>query len=191
MANEWELDYFLRDIGIYLLARNNEMIRDKPNLTLTSIKYFSIKMAKWFPLVGRGYKPLPKFLALKKSIVNIQNTDERCFGYSICCYRLFQEYKARTAQEKETQKIVEEEAAKKKAAEKKAAKALADALSSTISPTPPDTILSANTIIYLQNLVHNGVPHENPDSADEADELVDDETVKSARWLPNTDRPAT
>ena len=40
-------------------------------------------MVKYAPLEGRGWQPLPEFLAKKNAIINIRNNDERCFGYSI------------------------------------------------------------------------------------------------------------
>ena len=40
-------------------------------------------MVKYAPLEGRGWQPLPKFLAKKEAIINIQNNDERCFGYAL------------------------------------------------------------------------------------------------------------
>ena len=40
-------------------------------------------MVKYAPLVGRGWQPLPEFLAKKEAIINIRNNDERCFGYAL------------------------------------------------------------------------------------------------------------
>ncbi|MCP6768593.1 hypothetical protein NL529_27510, partial [Klebsiella pneumoniae] len=39
------------------------------------------------PLAGRGYQELPKFLSKKKAIINIQNTDNRCFGCAILYFK--------------------------------------------------------------------------------------------------------
>ena len=41
------------------------------------------KVCEYLPLVGREFKQLPTFLAQKKAIVNIQNTDNRCFGHAM------------------------------------------------------------------------------------------------------------
>ena len=38
---------------------------------------------KYAPLEGRGWQPLPDFLSKKKTIINIHNDDERCFGYAL------------------------------------------------------------------------------------------------------------
>jgi hypothetical protein len=40
-------------------------------------------MSSYDPLNTRSWKPLPKFIANKKAIINIKNTDNRCFGYAI------------------------------------------------------------------------------------------------------------
>ena len=40
-------------------------------------------MVKYAPLEGRGWQPLPDFLTKKKALINIQNNDERCFGYAL------------------------------------------------------------------------------------------------------------
>ena len=34
-------------------------------------------------LEGRGRQYLPEFLSKKQTIINIQNNDERCFGYAL------------------------------------------------------------------------------------------------------------
>ena len=40
------------------------------------------------PTRGGTYKELPQFLALKKCVVNVKNTDNRCCGYSIAASRV-------------------------------------------------------------------------------------------------------
>ena len=35
---------------------------------------------------GLDYSPLPDYLKQKKAIVNVQNKDERCFGYAILAW---------------------------------------------------------------------------------------------------------
>ena len=40
-------------------------------------------MVKYSPLEGRGWQPFPVFRSKKKAILNIQNNDERCFGYAL------------------------------------------------------------------------------------------------------------
>ncbi len=50
-----------------------------------------MKAARYNPIAGRAYKPLPPFLAKKKSIINIKNPNEKCFGYCLAAFFLNQE----------------------------------------------------------------------------------------------------
>ena len=43
----------------------------------------NLHMAKYSPTKGSSYIPLPKKLRDKKTIVNIQNKDNKCFMWSI------------------------------------------------------------------------------------------------------------
>ena len=62
---------------------NAKFIRDKSGFRLARVMQFILKMVKYASLEGRGWQPLPKFLSKKKAILNIQNNDERCFGYAL------------------------------------------------------------------------------------------------------------
>eukprot|EP01050_Picozoa_sp_SAG11_P008201 SAG11_NODE_711_length_7641_cov_103.798064_2_plen_302_part_00 len=42
-----------------------------------------LDIAKYKPLKGSSYKPLPKKLMTKKAIVNVQNTDDMCFKWAV------------------------------------------------------------------------------------------------------------
>ena len=66
---------------------NAKFIRDKSGLRLAGILQFVLKMVKYAPIEGRGWQPLPEFLAKKEVIINIQNNDERCFGYALLYFR--------------------------------------------------------------------------------------------------------
>ena len=50
---------------------NAKFIRDKSGLRLAGVLQFILKIVKYAPLQGRGWKPLSKFLSNKKAIVNI------------------------------------------------------------------------------------------------------------------------
>ena len=39
-------------------------------------------MVKYEPLEVRGWQPLLQFLSKKKAVINIQNDDDRSFGYA-------------------------------------------------------------------------------------------------------------
>ena len=46
---------------------------------------------KYVPLAGKCYSQLPTFVAKKRSLINIQNNDARCFGYCLVTHYLYQE----------------------------------------------------------------------------------------------------
>ena len=62
---------------------NAKFIRDKSSFRLTRVLQFSLKMVKYAPFERRGWQLLPEFLSKKKAVINIQNEDERCFGYAL------------------------------------------------------------------------------------------------------------
>ena len=73
----------LRIITDRIREFNAKFIRDKSGLRLSRVLKFILKRMKYAPLEIRGWQPLPDFLSKKKSVINIQNDDERCFGYAL------------------------------------------------------------------------------------------------------------
>ena len=74
--------------GISLLAEriletNAKLIRGKSGLVLAEIYSLNHNVARFAPLSGSAWSPLPKFLQSKKAVLNIQNEDDRCFEYAI------------------------------------------------------------------------------------------------------------
>ena len=84
-VNGWENPYMynLRTLTERILENNANFIREKSGLQLTTIYEMILKFAAYNPLKGKSWKPLPKYIASKRAIVNIRNTDVRCFGYSL------------------------------------------------------------------------------------------------------------
>ena len=74
---------FLQILTDRIREFNAIFIRDKSDFRLARVLQFTLKMAKYAPLEGWGWNPLPEFLAKKEAIINIQNNDERCFGYAL------------------------------------------------------------------------------------------------------------
>ena len=68
-----------------LRMRHANFMREKSGLRLESLRIVDVEIArpKHLLTAGSSYTELPKFLSLKKAIVNVKNTDERCFGYAI------------------------------------------------------------------------------------------------------------
>ena len=65
-----------------ILQTNAHFIRNQASLVVKRILSTHLEVAQFHP-IGRGYKELPDFLAIKQAIINVQNTDNRCFGYAI------------------------------------------------------------------------------------------------------------
>ena len=61
---------------------NAKFIRDKSGLRLARIMQLTLNIVKYAPLEGRGWQPLREVLTKKKTIINIQNENKRCFGYA-------------------------------------------------------------------------------------------------------------
>ena len=72
----------LRILADRVLQFHARFIRKESGFVLTEIIKCHLFILKYNPL-GSAYVPLPKFLANKKAIVNVRNSDNRCFGYAV------------------------------------------------------------------------------------------------------------
>ena len=54
-----------------------------PDKFSNGILEVSIKGAKYDPSAGRCYRERLKYLKAQIAIIDIQNTDDRCFGYAL------------------------------------------------------------------------------------------------------------
>ena len=70
-----------------ILLHNAQIVRLSSGLVLSDVLTFRFKVCEFLPPVGREYKQVPNFLAKKKAIFNVQNTDNRCFGYAMSSAR--------------------------------------------------------------------------------------------------------
>jgi hypothetical protein len=68
-----------------LRSRHVNFMRDSSGLRMLGIQKADVHIAsvRHMTYEGRVYSPLPPFLAKKKAIVNVHNTDARCFGYAL------------------------------------------------------------------------------------------------------------
>ena len=73
----------LRELYERIKQANATYILEGSGWVLAGILEVLIKGAKYDPLAGRCYRELPKYVNEKKAIINIQNTDDRCFGYAL------------------------------------------------------------------------------------------------------------
>lgn len=60
-----------------------EYQRQGSNWTLDKIIGLTLNVTKYKPLRGSSFIPLPIRLRVKKAIVNVQNTDQKCFQWAI------------------------------------------------------------------------------------------------------------
>ena len=51
---------------------------------LSEIINLLIKVVKYMPLHAGSYIRLPQFIFNKKCVINVQNTDNKCFAYAVC-----------------------------------------------------------------------------------------------------------
>ena len=63
--------------------RLDNFIKDSSGWVVCTISYVALEIARFEPFQPRSFIPLPKTLALKKAIINIQNDDQMCFVYSV------------------------------------------------------------------------------------------------------------
>ena len=78
-----DIEEALLTLNAELCTRNDNAIQRQSGLTIKKVALASIFFSKFEPLVGNGFKALPPFLRNKRAIVNVQNKDNRCFGYAI------------------------------------------------------------------------------------------------------------
>jgi hypothetical protein len=83
LHNSFEITNTLDKLDEDVLQRHANFLRTSSGFTVDSVESATLHAARFTPLAGSGFKTLPRFLALKKCIVNVQNTDNRCFGYSL------------------------------------------------------------------------------------------------------------
>ncbi len=81
--NDFELDELVRNIMDQTIERNANFIQLRSGLVVNKVKCASIHVAQHLPLAGAAYKPLPKFILDKHAVINVQNTDDRCLGFSV------------------------------------------------------------------------------------------------------------
>jgi hypothetical protein len=91
MPNQDEFERWLSVLEKDILARV-EKLTQKSNLVFKKVDGAGLLMCDYNPLrSGRSYAELSAYLVSKKAIVNVQNRDERCFGYALLSWLLYDE----------------------------------------------------------------------------------------------------
>lgn len=76
-------EVFEETISNTILRKIDEAFMQGSGFTLSSINELVIQVNKYDPLRGSSYIKLPKYLANKHAIINVKNTDDKCFMWSI------------------------------------------------------------------------------------------------------------
>ena len=81
----YAIDQFVERILTQIRMRHVNFQRDASGLRLKNISVVDLYFCKYDPFkrAGGSFQELPKFLLKKKAIVNVKNSDNRCFAYAI------------------------------------------------------------------------------------------------------------
>lgn len=71
------------DIVCTLNTQSEESQEKESGWAIQKVLFIEVNFNKYSPMRGSSYLPLPKFIKNKKAIINIQNSDEACFAWSI------------------------------------------------------------------------------------------------------------
>jgi hypothetical protein len=63
--------------------RNANSIRNKSGAVIKSVDKATLNYARYNALRGASFVELPEAIKRKKAVINVKNTDNRCFGYAI------------------------------------------------------------------------------------------------------------
>jgi hypothetical protein len=83
VLNNQDIEHALRESIMKMVNSFVEYQREGSNWTLDKVLGININIVTYSPLKGSSYLPLPAKLARKKAIVNVQNTDDKCFMWSV------------------------------------------------------------------------------------------------------------
>ena len=86
VINESQVPSTVEKIFKQLETKNDNLVRTKTGLYIEQIHWASLFLTKFAPLEGGTYTELPRFLLLKKAIINIKNKDNQCFAYCIVAH---------------------------------------------------------------------------------------------------------
>lgn len=79
VLNNQDIEHALRENIMKIVNSFIEYQREGSNWALDKVLGVSIHVVQYNPIKGSSYLPLPAKLASKKAIINVQNTDQKCF----------------------------------------------------------------------------------------------------------------
>lgn len=89
-------DHFQNDIIDHVVSRVDEVMIEGSGFTLGRIIELSVQMFKYEPLGGSRFMDLPPKLKNKRAIINLKNTDNECFKWSILAALHYDEVRAKS-----------------------------------------------------------------------------------------------
>ncbi|KAK3103044.1 hypothetical protein FSP39_016008 [Pinctada imbricata] len=78
-----DIDMAIKESMKKIMTSFVEYQREGSNWSLDKVLEININIANYRPIKGSSFIPLPAKLVAKKAIVNVQNTDNKCFMWSI------------------------------------------------------------------------------------------------------------
>ena len=88
LHNDFQIDQVHDRLGEEVQFRNANFLRNTSPFGLDNVESAVEHVARYAPTESGTFRELPEFLTLKKCIVNLKNTDNRCFGKSILASRV-------------------------------------------------------------------------------------------------------
>ena len=83
ITNNTTIKKTLKELGESLIEHVDNREQTGSGWVFVRFKNFEIHIARFKPLKGSSYFPLPETLMLKKAIVNVQNKDDQCFKWAV------------------------------------------------------------------------------------------------------------
>ena len=77
------INTFLNELKQLLIDRIDSFQTKGSGWMFQKFNYITLNLSEFDPLRGGSYLPTPEFLVAKKGIINVHNTDNKCFMYSV------------------------------------------------------------------------------------------------------------
>ena len=80
-----DLDEVISRMHTDIQNRNATFIRHESGLVLKSVDMATLSIGQYNALAGSAFVELPDLLRKKRAVINVKNTDNRCFAYAVLC----------------------------------------------------------------------------------------------------------
>ena len=83
LMNADDIDQHITDAGSYLNRQHEAFTSMGSGWKLAGIKRIGVHVATYEAIYASTHIRTPTFLAKSRAVINVQNTDNKCFAYSI------------------------------------------------------------------------------------------------------------